>query len=178
VENAMSRSAGSAHDIAEAMAGMAGHIAAISSTALQLKVSSREISALASGMDKDIQAFRVGKPRLDVGKIKTLHLAWVSRLESIMHGFTSLEPEKVANHHQCDLGKWYDSEGTREFGQLDSFKEMGKHHEQVHALVRRIVALAQEKGKQAEMEGLMKEFEAARRNMFTALDQLYRQSFV
>ena len=178
VEAAITQSAGSAHAIATAVGGIEGSILAISSTALQVKVASREISALAGSMGKDIQHFKVGKPRLDVGKIKTLHLAWVARLESIMHGFTSMEPEKVANHHQCDLGKWYDTEGTKEFGELDSFKEMGKHHEQVHILVRRIVALSKEQGKQAEMEGLMREFEAARKNMFAALDTLYRQSFV
>ncbi len=61
---------------------------------------------------------------------------------------------------------------------LDSFKEMGKHHEQVHTLVRRIVALPKESGSKAEMERLLREFEEVRKLMFAALDRLYRESFV
>ena len=162
--------------IATDVDGVDKNMSDIASVSLQVKASAREVAELANELDKGLKAFSLGEPGMDVGKIKTLHLAWVARLESLMHGYSTLKPEQVANHHQCDFGKWYDTTGVQNLGKLASFKEVGKHHEQVHVLARQIVTLAQE-NKKDEMKRLMADFEVVRRNMFNALDILYRDSF-
>jgi len=162
--------------IASDVEGVDKNMSDIASVSLQVKASAREVAELANELDKGLKAFNLGEPGMDVGKIKTLHLAWVARLESLMNGYSTLKPEQVANHHQCDFGKWYDSTGSHDLGHLESFKEVGKYHEQVHVLARQIVTLAQENRKE-EMKRLMTDFEVVRRNMFNALDILYRDSF-
>jgi methyl-accepting chemotaxis protein len=162
--------------IASEVQGVDKNLSEIASASLQVKASAREVAELAKELDKGLKAFDLGKSTMDVGKIKTLHLAWVARLESLIHGYSTLKPEQVANHHQCDFGKWYDTAGVAELGHLESFKEVGTYHEQVHTLARRIVALA-EGNKTDEMKRLMSEFETIRRNMFDALNVLYRESF-
>jgi methyl-accepting chemotaxis protein len=162
--------------IAGDVQGVDANLSDIASVSLQVKASAREVAGLAEELERSLKGYGLGKPGLDVGKIKTLHLAWVARLESLMHGYSTLKPEQVADHHQCDFGKWYDSAGLKDLGHLDSFKEVGKHHEQVHALARQIVSLAQN-GRKDEMARLMAQFEAVRLNMFAALDVLYRDSF-
>jgi len=162
--------------IASDMEGADANLSGIASVSLQVNASAREVAQLARELETGLAAFDLGKPGLDVGRVKTLHLAWVSRLESLMHGYSTLRPDQVADHHQCDFGQWFDTTGQRELGALASFQEVGRRHEQVHALARRIVALAQE-GKKDEMRRRMEEFETARRAMFSALDVLYRDSF-
>jgi methyl-accepting chemotaxis protein len=176
VSDTVDSSAHAFADIASDVTGMDSKLSEIASVSLQVKASAREVAELAKELEHGLTAFNLGKTAMDVGKIKTLHLAWVARLESLINGYSTLRPEQVANHHQCDFGKWYDAAGTAELGHLQSFKEVGKYHEQVHTLARRIVALAEE-NKKDEMKRLMAEFETIRRNMFNALNVLYRESF-
>ncbi|MBF0480697.1 MAG: CZB domain-containing protein [Desulfovibrionaceae bacterium] len=162
--------------IASDVSGVDSNLSEIASVSLQVQASAHEVAELARELEDGLKVFDLGKTAMDVGKIKTLHLAWVARLQSLIHGYSTLKPEQVADHHQCDFGKWYDSAGSKELGHLESFKEVGKHHEQVHTLARRIVVLGQE-NKTDEMKRLMVDFEIIRRNMFNALNLLYRESF-
>jgi len=39
----------------------------------------------------------------------------------------------VVDHHHCRLGKWYDGEGKKRFGETTAYKEMKPYHKIVHA---------------------------------------------
>jgi len=45
---------------------------------------------------------------------------------------------KVANHHECAFGKWYD-ENKSKYGQLQVFQEMDVPHEKVHDYGQKLV---------------------------------------
>ena len=45
---------------------------------------------------------------------------------------TATEVLKVSDHHSCRLGKWYDNEGQRRFGETASFKRIPAVHKLVH----------------------------------------------
>lgn len=61
-------------------------------------------------------------------------------------GKNSEEAQAVAvNHHQCLLGKWYDSgEGAQQFRHLASYKHLLKPHEQVHECIHDALKMATE----------------------------------
>ena len=161
--------------IAERTATVAGTIGSMAASALQVHSATRELTHLSAGLTKQISGLRCGTPPFDIAAVKTAHLAWRARLESVIQGHEQLETGKVADHHQCVFGQWYDGQGSAGLGRLPVFGEIGKHHERVHALARDIVALANQ-GRSAEAKGLMEEFEATRGRLFAALDRMYLEN--
>ena len=45
---------------------------------------------------------------------------------------TATEHLEVSDHHSCRLGKWYETEGQRRFGESASFKRIPAVHKIVH----------------------------------------------
>ncbi len=80
------------------------------------------------------------------------HLAWLTRIRGVLDGSVRLLPEQVADHHQCDLGHWMDSEGQNHLDRT-AFQELNTEHERLHALARDITRLVQQ-ARKAEGEAL------------------------
>jgi methyl-accepting chemotaxis protein len=156
---------------ASAIADTIGEMAA---AALQVHSATRELVQLSDELRARSQEIRVGEAPFDIGAVKTAHLAWRARLESVLQGHERLDASGVANHHQCEFGKWFDGQGRSDLGQHPDFQEIGRQHERVHALARDIVALANQ-NRVTEADRLMREFEETRRHLFEALNRLYRE---
>jgi methyl-accepting chemotaxis protein len=161
-----------ARDISGRAAGVAESVAGMAAASQQVNSSSRELSRLTGILADQIGQFELGKPPFDIAAVKTAHLAWRARLESILLGHIRLDPSEVADHHQCQFGQWYDGEGRRSFAGQPLFDEIGRHHEQVHALARRIADLVS-RGQSGEASALMEQFENVRVQLFDALNRLY-----
>jgi|GEM_PF-1940131 len=151
-------------------------VSGMAATSLQVKASARELSAQSQLLHAGLNRYSIGKAGFDVGRIKSLHLAWVSRLESIMKGFTSMKASEVADHHSCAFGKWWDAEGAAELAGHEEARDVANFHEQVHTAARKIVAMAEE-GRRQDMARELEAFDGIRQNMFAALDKLYLKSF-
>lgn len=68
---------------------------------------------------------------LDV--VKSDHLLWVTKaLEPLSKKSTSLNSSELTDHHQCRLGKWYDTAGKEKYGDYKEFIELGQIHPKVH----------------------------------------------
>ncbi|MBF0611914.1 MAG: HAMP domain-containing protein [Magnetococcales bacterium] len=113
----------------------------------------------------------IGGEPFDSKAVKVAHLRWLGRLEDVIHGRLKMVAEQVADGHQCDFGKWYDNEGTRLFGSMPIFHELGAAHHEVHAMAKSIVHLAGED--QEEAKRRMAGFNELRRSLFHLLDKLY-----
>ena len=161
-----------AQDISGRAAGVAESVAGMAAASQQVNSSSRELTRLTGLLADQIGQFELGRPPFDIAAVKTAHLAWRARLESILLGHVRLDPSEVADHHQCQFGQWYDADGRRSFAGQPIFDEIGRHHEQVHGLARRIAALVGQ-GKNGEASALMEQFEAVRVKLFDALNRLY-----
>jgi len=48
-------------------------------------------------------------------------------------------PSEVSDHHNCRLGKWYDSQGQATFGGLSAFRALEAPHAQIHATARQLL---------------------------------------
>jgi methyl-accepting chemotaxis protein len=164
-------------DISERATGVAKSVAGMAAASQQVNSSARELTRLTTLHAGQIEQFALGSPPFDIAAVKTAHLAWRARLESILLGHLRLDPSEVADHHQCQFGKWYDSEGRRAFAGQSLFEEIGSHHEEVHALARRVTELAA-KGQSAAASALMTEFETVRVRLFDALNRLYLEKTV
>ncbi|MHB1661537.1 MAG: methyl-accepting chemotaxis protein [bacterium] len=72
--------------------------------------------------------------------VKSDHLLWVTRaLETLSKKETSLKSTELADHHQCRLGKWYDTVGKEKYGNYKEFIELGNIHPKVHETGRALV---------------------------------------
>lgn len=87
-------------------------------------------------------------------------------------GDEQLEPEEVTSHSDCDFGKWlYGSEGQA-LKSSSFFKDVERHHEQVHFFAKQVVKQAKS-GNKDNASALMNDFEKEREELFKALDKLY-----
>ena len=48
-------------------------------------------------------------------------------------------PTEVTDHHNCRLGRWYDSQGQAAFGGLSAFRALEAPHAQIHATARQLL---------------------------------------
>ena len=65
---------------------------------------------------------------------KSDHMVWRRRLAEMLAGRTSLNPDELANHHTCRLGKWYDAITDQAIRKHPAFIALEKPHEKVHHL--------------------------------------------
>lgn len=64
---------------------------------------------------------------------KADHILWKWRVYNMFLGLEKLSPSEVSSHRDCRLGKWYLSDKTKQrFGNHASYRELDRHHEQVH----------------------------------------------
>ncbi|MBF0624031.1 MAG: CZB domain-containing protein [Magnetococcales bacterium] len=127
-------------------------------------------------LGESVKAFTVGPPPFDVAVIKGAHLKWLGRLENVIRGRARLRPEEVASGHECDFGKWYDTDGTANYGHLPLFKQVGVVHMGVHETARECVTLVAE-GNTVEAVKKMDRFSEIKDELFDLLDQLYLETF-
>ncbi len=67
-------------------------------------------------------------------RAKSDHFLWKKRLAEMMVGLNSLNPDELADHHSCRLGKWYDSIEDNWFLADVDFKSLVAPHKSVHEL--------------------------------------------
>lgn len=68
---------------------------------------------------------------------KSDHILWKWKIYNMFLGLEDVRPESVAAHTDCRLGKWYMADQTKaRFGHLREFKELDKHHADVHSAAR------------------------------------------
>jgi len=70
---------------------------------------------------------------------KSDHILWKKRLINMILGRGDIEVSTVASHHDCRLGKWYDTLGEEAYGESSNFRALQIPHEKVHSLGRRAV---------------------------------------
>lgn len=63
---------------------------------------------------------------------KSDHMLWRKRLAEMLVGKLSLNPEELANHHSCRLGKWYYAIQDTSIRSLPAFIQMEAPHRAVH----------------------------------------------
>ena len=71
-------------------------------------------------------------PDMTIYRAKSDHVIWKKKLAEMVVGRISLKPSELADHHQCRLGKWYDSVNDPATINSSAFKAIEEPHKAVH----------------------------------------------
>ncbi|MFO7818585.1 MAG: cache domain-containing protein [Thermodesulfobacteriota bacterium] len=177
VNEHVNQSSTASSQIAEEIAQVNSEARDISALSTQIDATSRELSSIAVSLREMLKQFKIGTPLFEIGTVKSAHLKWRTRLESLIHGDISLNPEEIASDHECDFGKWYYSDEVQDrLGEMDIFKELGKIHADLHTMARKIAVNVQE-GNMDKARVNLEKLEEIRKEMFDRLDKIYQRSF-
>jgi methyl-accepting chemotaxis protein len=88
---------------------------------------------------------------LDFFAARSAHLAWKMRLRDFLDGKIIMDAHEVASHRDCLLGKWLYGFAKQEYGEMPEMHEMERVHEEMHGLLKEVVAMKNE-GRVAEAE--------------------------
>lgn len=103
------------------------------------------------------------------------HVLWKKRLANMVAGREGLNPDELADHHSCRLGKWYDHVDDPKYLNSPVFKELQKPHELVHKHGIQAVKLYNER-KTKEAMAEIKKVEAASVDVLRLLAELEHSS--
>ena len=92
---------------------------------------------------------------VDLEVAKTAHLAWRTKLREFLDGRGSLTLEQAVSHHDCALGKWYYSEGMKEYGNMQEMREVEAPHAELHQIIKKIIQLKE----QGDMDAAENEYQ-------------------
>ena len=114
--------------------------------------------AAQDGALREYRGFMEGLTILDLSGARSAHLSWKSRLRAYMDGKNSLPRKQLVNHRECDLGRWYHSEGIHHYGHIPEMRELERPHEDLHRIIHTLVD-HQEQGRYDEAESCYKQVE-------------------
>jgi len=121
------------------------------------------ISSLNEKQNKDL--------KFDIEKAKTAHRLWRNRFLRFIEGKEDVNPSEFVSYKECQLGKWYYSEGIENFGKMPEFIELGKKHEEFHKIGSQLIKLAKE-GKVEEAKKKFQETDTLTKEIISLLDKL------
>ncbi len=160
-------------EIAASVAGVHASAARTSAGAAQTRLQAHELSRVAGNLDGLLQQYRTRPPKFDIAAVKHGHNAWRDSLMKLVKGVEKMDLANVNSHKTCKFGHWYFSAEGQSHAAIESFKVVGSHHEQIHAVGRQIVELHNQ-GRTAEAEALVEKLDVIKDALFDALDALYR----
>jgi len=106
--------------------------------------------------------------KFDFAVARVMHIAWKSSLRSFLDGKESMTEEQAVSHKDCDLGKWFYSEGMTLYSTIPEMQELEKVHIELHAIVKRVVQLKNSGDKSAAERELSK-LESVSQKIFSLL---------
>ncbi len=109
---------------------------------------------------------------LDVAKSD--HRVFVGKVGACLQGDVSIDPNSLPDHHTCRFGKWYDTEGMRTCGHLQSFKQLEAPHARIHQLGKEAL-MACRNGDTARANAIYKEMEDISDQICSLLDGIKRE---
>ncbi|MBU0984500.1 MAG: CZB domain-containing protein, partial [candidate division Zixibacteria bacterium] len=150
------------------------HIAAVTketaSGAEQSASAGEQLHHQAEGLWRMVASFKVrGSRVLDVPKDD--HKRYVGRLEKVVSKRLEAEAWKHTDHHHCRFGKWYYSDASRAYSDMDAFHRIEQPHEAVHRLANDAVQ-AVANGNDQRAAQLLKESKAASQQVIQAMERL------
>lgn len=72
-------------------------------------------------------------PDMTIYRAKSDHIIWKKKLAEMMVGRARLNPDELADHHSCRLGKWYDNIEDAKIKNHPAYVAMKDPHRDVHA---------------------------------------------
>ena len=104
--------------------------------------------------------------------VKLDHIVFKLEIYKAVMGYHTLQPDSIASHQTCRLGKWYyQGRGQQECGDLPAFRQLETPHQQVHDYARHAL-VALEIGDRKEAEQSLLRMERASAQVMTLLTEM------
>jgi methyl-accepting chemotaxis protein len=104
-------------------------------------------------------------------RAKSDHVMWKKRLSEMLVGLDSLKPGEINDHHQCELGRWYDGVADAALRNNPDFVKLAEPHAAVHSHGR-AAAECHARGDKAGAGAALRDMEKASDAVLQGLDRL------
>lgn len=131
------------------------------------------LTDMTASLKLQLQQYNIGESSVvfDFEAAKSAHLAWKARVRSFLQGDTSAITKKQAcSHKECQLGKWYYSDGMNKYKNSKEFQSIEAPHARLHEIIKEIIGL-HERNKLNEADELYEELSAASDEIVRLLDE-------
>jgi len=88
---------------------------------------------------------------MDLQAAMIAHLSWKSKLSDFFYGLEDLQIDDVADHTNCDFGKWLYPAGLKSLAGFPDVDALEQLHKEVHQSIRELAAMPQKK--RSSLEG-------------------------
>lgn len=103
-----------------------------------------------------------------VNLAKSDHVIWKKRLSGMAAGRIKIDPQQLSDHTSCRLGKWYYSDASEAYRNLQAFKDIEAFHIEVH----KHGIEAAKKYNQSDISGALKEIDLVEKSSEKVLEYL------
>ncbi|MBP0048366.1 type IV pili methyl-accepting chemotaxis transducer N-terminal domain-containing protein [Marinobacterium sp. AK62] len=128
-----------AHDMDEHITGIADQARRTATYSSQSVHVVDSINHHVDALQDELKRFETNVKGVDLSAAKSAHLSWKIRLRSFLDGKSSLKESEAVSHHDCAFGKWYYSDGKKDYGHMPEFQAIEDPHELLHAKVREAI---------------------------------------
>jgi aerotaxis receptor len=133
-----------------------------------------QIADISSHLGRLLSAFRVGNGTR-FSAMKSLQLGWKSTMRAYLAGNEAALSEGASlDPHQCEFGQWYYGAGLAQYGQIRTMITIEKAHNELHAVIQKMVELNCAK-KKPEAETLLPQVDHLADEIVRLLEQLELQ---
>jgi len=133
-------------------------------------------SRMAGDVIEMMSRFQMSDKGFHAAPVKRTHSLWKKKLSNMLSG----KPEEIcgdelADHRNCDFGRWYFGPGMEKYGTSQEYKRLGEVHEKVHETGGQVANLFKE-GKTDDAHDLFKTYGKVTLELFQLLDGLEVQT--
>jgi methyl-accepting chemotaxis protein len=128
-----------------------------------------DLAKMVDQLKASVGQFKVGSNKLDLSGAKSAHLNWKARLRAFLDGKAALTEAEAVSHQQCAFGKWYYSEGLKQYGHIQELRDVEEPHAELHRTIKEIVQ-AMKAGDKAAAERLYANVEGISKRIVALLD--------
>ncbi len=155
------------------------NVANIAAVTKQTAAGAEQSASAAEQLNRQAENLRgmVGKFKVRGGNLgiidlaKTDHMHYVKNLEDVLENRKDAGRWKEVDHRNCRFGKWYISEGIKEYGEMPAFKAVDDPHRKVHDYANQAIK-AYQSGDRDRAEKLMNQSVQASHDVIEDLDKL------
>ncbi|MGB2606114.1 MAG: cache domain-containing protein [Candidatus Sulfotelmatobacter sp.] len=149
----VSEAAQGSGEITSNIAGVAQAAESTSRGATDTQQAAQQLVEMSAQLRNLVEQFKTGAEQggsghssaasrsLDFAAVKTAHRSWRLKLRNFLDGRDNIAAERLASHHDCELGKWLYADGGAAYGHLPEFQELEKVHKDMHSMVKEVVEL-------------------------------------
>ncbi|MBF0469917.1 MAG: CZB domain-containing protein [Gammaproteobacteria bacterium] len=99
-----------------------------------------QLTKYATMLQSMARQFKVGTVHFDFELARAAHRTSLLQIEGFLQGREPLEESDMLSHTECELGRWYESEGKEIYGHIPGMEQLEEPHRQYHHLIKEIVS--------------------------------------